>query len=59
MDALLCLEPRIIDHDTIEPEAGFADLCDELHSFAEGLPNLCVTGTTPSLVCVLDTHVCP
>jgi hypothetical protein len=59
MDALLSLEPRLIDNDTLDPDIGFADLDDELHRAAENLPNLCFTGTTPSLVCVLDTRVCP
>ena len=59
MNALLSLEPRLAGPDTIDPDAVFADLCDELHSSADRLPNLCFTGTTPSLVCVLSTHVCP
>jgi hypothetical protein len=58
MNALLSLEPRIAGDNTLEPDSIFADPGDELHD-ADRLGNLCLTGTDPSLACVLDTRVCP
>jgi hypothetical protein len=52
MTSLLTLEPRIVGDSTIEPDADFADLRDDLHGNSR-----CEPGTT-TYYCVNTTREC-
>jgi len=58
MNALMQLEPRVAGDVVLEPDADFTAHGADLHYDPEITPDLCVTGTSTTFVCMNHTSVC-